>query len=184
MAYFPFFVDIKDKDCLVVGSGNVALRKIKQLLSFDAAVTCISPDNIEPEGFKLIKREFRDEDLNGRFLAVVCSDDHELNKYIGRLCREKGIAVNVVDDKDECSFIFPSIIKNGDIVAAFSSSGTNPVVCKYLKEKNEEIINDRLSECNEILKIKRKELMNISYGERSKRLMEILKEYMGEKDED
>ena len=184
MAYFPFFIDIKNKDCLVVGSGPVALRKIEQLVSFEAAVTCISPEDIETDGFKLIKREFRDEDLNNRFMAVACTDNKELNRHIGRLCKEKGIAVNVVDDKEECNFIFPSIIKNGDIVAAFSSNGTNPVVCKYLKEKNEEIINDRLSECNEILKIKRRELMNISYGERSKRLMEMLKDYMGEKDED
>ena len=135
MAYFPFFVDIKNKDCLVVGSGSVALRKIEQLLSFEACVTCISPGNIEIDAVNFINREFKDSDLDNRFIVIACSDNHSLNKHIGRLCREKGIAVNVVDDKEECSFIFPSIIKNGDITAAFSSNGNNPVICKYLKER-------------------------------------------------
>lgn len=184
MAYFPFFVDIKNKDCLVVGSGSVALRKIEQLLSFEACVTCISPGNIEIDAVNFINREFKDSDLDNRFIVIACSDNHSLNKHIGRLCREKGIAVNVVDDKEECNFIFPSIIKNGDITAAFSSNGNNPVICKYLKERNQKIISDRLAECNEILKEKRKELMDIPYSRRSEILMELLKEYMGDRDED
>ena len=73
---------------------------------------------------------------------------------------------------------------DGDITAAFSSNGNNPVICKYLKERNQKIVSDRLAECNEILKEKRKELMDIPYSRRSEILMELLKEYMGDKDED
>ena len=116
MAYFPMFIDISDKICLVVGGGKVALRKVQVLLDFDARVvvvareiiqelTDMAPDDCKndnkadkPKPLTLQKRPFEDSDLEGVFLVVVATDDNVLNQHISDLCRRQRIPANVVDD--------------------------------------------------------------------------------------
>lgn len=167
MAYFPFFIDIEDQDCLIAGGGMVALRKVEVLLPYGPRITVISPE-IEPEiealaagGFEgagrqetaacgpgqagrpesgtgqiiLKRRHFSMEDLNGRDFVIAATDDEELNRRISHACRARRIPVNVVDVKEECSFIFPSIVREGDIVVGISSGGKSPTVTQYLKNQ-------------------------------------------------
>lgn len=180
MSYFPFFIDITNKNCLVVGSGNIAKHKIKILQEFKAKVSCISKDNIEMDNISFIKKEVDKDDIKDYFLVIAATDNKELNKQISSWCREKNILINVVDQKDECSFIFPSIIKKDEIVAAFSSGGSNPIICSYLKRKNQEIIDDKLVNINKKLTDKRKELLNIDYKTRKEILEKLLDEYLSE----
>lgn len=93
MGYFPFFIDIKGKKCIIVGGGNVAARKIEKLLPFEPDITVIAPeisdDITSLNGIKIVKRKFKDDDINGAFFVISASDDEQLNAHIFKLCRKK-----------------------------------------------------------------------------------------------
>ena len=84
-------------------------------------------------------------------MVIAATDDNALNHEIAEYCKAKGIMVNAVDQKADCSFIFPSYIKEKNLVAAFSSSGNSPVLTQYLKGKEQEILTQFLGELNEYM---------------------------------
>lgn len=148
MSYFPLFMELKDRDCLVVGGGRVAWRKVKVLKDFDARVSVVAPEII-PEIGELdpdlqIEREFLDGDVQGRTLVVAATDDAALNQRISRLCQAHSIPVNAVDQIQDCSFIFPAYVKQGEVVAAFSSGGQSPVMTQYLKAQIKPVMTEEL----------------------------------------
>lgn len=155
MAYFPMFVDMTERECLIVGGGNVAYRKVMVMLDFGAKVTVVAEDICE-ELRKLtivtfIKRRFERKDCDGMEMVIAATDDNALNHEIAEYCKAKGIMVNAVDQKADCSFIFPSYIKEKNLVAAFSSGGNSPVLTQYLKGKEKEILTPFLGELNEYM---------------------------------
>ena len=164
MAYFPMFVDMTERECLIVGGGNVAYRKVMVMLDFGAKVTVVAEDicdelrklTIDDTANKenritFIKRKFEQKDCDGMEMVIAATDDNALNHEIAEYCKAKGIMVNAVDQKADCSFIFPSYIKEKNLVAAFSSSGNSPVLTQYLKGKEQEILTPFLGELNEYM---------------------------------
>ena len=158
MPFFPMYVDITDKRCLVVGGGSIAFHKILVLLDFGANVTVVADmvcDQIEAmaDGFRveIIRRKYTEDDCLGMHLVVAATDDKEANHNIAQFCKENRIPVNAVDQIDDCSFIFPSYIKEDDLVASFSSGGNSPMLTQYLKEKEKAILTPQLAKCNAIL---------------------------------
>ena len=144
MAYFPFMIDMKDKDCLVVGGGRIACRKVSDLLRFGAHVTVVSIgicDEIRAmQDIRIIEKEYHTEDIFGRFLVIAATDQEDINRKIASQCEERQILVNAVDIKDACSFIFPAIIKKDDLVVGISTGGNSPAGAAFLKEKIEQSI--------------------------------------------
>lgn len=145
MGYFPFFIDIKDKHCLIVGGGNVAFRKVKRLLPYEPIITVVSKEickdiiDINYKNLFIEKRIFNEKDLDGCAFVIAATDNEEVNKRISNICKEKNILVNVVDSKEECSFIFPSLFKRGDLSIGITSGGISPNLAVYyrnLLEKN------------------------------------------------
>ncbi|MGM9948294.1 precorrin-2 dehydrogenase/sirohydrochlorin ferrochelatase family protein [Floccifex sp.] len=179
MAYFPFFIELKNQNVLVIGSGPIAKSKIKTLQEFGAIVTCISNSECDMNCIH-IQKAFEISDLDGFSIVVISTNDKNLNHKIAKICKEKHILVNAVDQKEDCTFIFPSIIKKKDIVAAFSSSGKNPVICQYLKKQNEKIVSDQLACINEKMENIRKELMHLDAKERKQILNEFLEKSLQE----
>lgn len=164
MAYFPMFVDMTERECLIVGGGNVAYRKVMVMLDFGAKVTVVAEDICEAlrtliaddrankeNRITFIKRRFERKDCDGMEMVIAATDDNALNHEIAEYCKAKGIMVNAVDQKADCSFIFPSYIKEKNLVAAFSSSGNSPVMTQYLKGKEQEILTPFLGELNEYM---------------------------------
>ena len=164
MAYFPMFVDMTERECLIVGGGNVAYRKVMVMLDFGAKVTVVAEDicdelrklTIDDTANKenritFIKRRFERKDCDGMEMVSAATDDNALNHEIAEYCKAKGIMVNAVDQKADCSFIFPSYIKEKNLVAAFSSGGNSPVLTQYLKGKEKEILTPFLGELNEYM---------------------------------
>ena len=164
MAYFPMFVDMTERECLIVGGGNVAYRKVMVMLGFGAKVTVVAEDicdelrklTIDDTANKenritFIKRKFEQKDCDGMEMVIAATDDNALNHEIAEYCKAKGIMVNAVDQKADCSFIFPSYIKEKNLVAAFSSGGNSPVLTQYLKGKEKEILTPFLGELNEYM---------------------------------
>lgn len=158
MAYFPLFIDLTNKKCLIVGGGSVAYRKATLLLDFCANVSVVAKE-VCPEVEQLQKenkvtiflREFEETDLDDKTLVIVATGDRELNHSVSLLCKEKNIPVNVVDEIEECSFILPSVVREKDVVAAFSSGGKSPSLTQYLKEQEKEILTPFIGEINECL---------------------------------
>ena len=164
MAYFPMFVDMTERECLIVGGGNVAYRKVMVMLDFGAKVTVVAEDICEElrkltiddtankeNRITFIKRRFEQKDCDGMEMVIAATDDNALNHEIAEYCKAKGIMVNAVDQKADCSFIFPSYIKEKNLVAAFSSGGNSPVLTQYLKGKEQEILTPFLGELNEYM---------------------------------
>lgn len=104
MAYFPFYIDIENKNILVVGGGTVALRKIEKLLPFNPKITVVSPKinkEILKLDVKIIEHEFIDSDLENAFCVISATDNEQINAHIFELCKAKNILVNTVDDKEK-----------------------------------------------------------------------------------
>lgn len=143
MAYFPFMIEIGDKTCLIAGGGKIALHKAEILLGFEVNIIVVSP--VFEEAFytlekkkkrlALRKQKFSEGDLEGVDFVVAATDDKVLNQYISGLCRQKGLLVNAVDQKEACSFYFPAMIQDHDMLVAVSSGGQSPAAVSYLKEK-------------------------------------------------
>ena len=139
MAFFPMFIELKNASCLIVGGGKVAYRKAIVLKDFGADITIVSP--IISEDIKrdrkiiCLEKYFEDADLEERTLVVAATDDKELNHSIAQLCLKRKIPVNAVDQIEDCSFIFPSYVKEKNVVAAVSSGGNSPVITQYLKSR-------------------------------------------------
>ena len=178
MGYFPFFVDVENQNCLVVGGGVVALRKIEKLLPFNPNITVVSPkvhkEILSIENIDIIKRKFDFNDLKEKSFVITATDDKVLNKEIYNSCEENNIPVNTVDDKDNCSFIFPALAKNKGVTVAISTSGKSPIYAKYLRKKIENLIQDSESIVDNLSKYREKIKNEISLEENRKVAFERL----------
>lgn len=181
MGYFPFFVDVENQNCLVVGGGVVALRKIEKLLPFNPNITVVSPkvhkEILSIENIDIIKRKFDFNDLKEKSFVITATDDKVLNKEIYNSCEENNIPVNTVDDKDNCSFIFPALAKNKGVTVAISTSGKSPLYAKYLRKKIENLIQDSESIVHNLSKYREIIKNEISLEENRKVAFEKLLDY-------
>ena len=147
MEHLPVFINLRQKPCLVVGGGNIALRKINLLLKAHAKITCISPefcsgliDLSRENTLDLIEKRFEPSDIDSQSVIIAASDDDETNSMVSVLAHESGIPINVVDSPDLSSFIMPSIVDRSPLVIAISSAGKAPVLARIIRAKLETII--------------------------------------------
>ncbi|BCN32173.1 precorrin-2 dehydrogenase/sirohydrochlorin ferrochelatase family protein [Anaeromicropila herbilytica] len=141
MAYFPMFIDVKGTAVAIIGAGDVALRKVKVMLEYEAKITVIAID-VSDEIWKLEKEKkiivrqkaYDEEDIKDAALVIAATNDTTLNKRISAYCKEHRIPVNVVDVQEECSFIFPAYVKQGPITVGVTSSGASPVISQKIKK--------------------------------------------------
>jgi uroporphyrin-III C-methyltransferase/precorrin-2 dehydrogenase/sirohydrochlorin ferrochelatase len=152
MKYFPIFLDTTDLTCLVVGAGEVAARKVELLLKTSAHITVVAPwvcDTVQrfakEEKIQLIVRPYIVSDMNDKQIVFVATDNSELNEQIHDQAREQKILVNVVDNTPLCQFITPSIVDRSPIIIAMSSGGVAPVLLRYLRQKLESVIPQKVS---------------------------------------
>ncbi len=154
------YVDLSSKMCLVVGAGEVAVRKVEVLLDFDAKVLVVAEQfapemeayqRMYPDRVTLQKRSFEPKDCEGRFLVVAATNHPGKNHEIAVYCKEHGIAVNAVDQKEDCTFIFPSYVRQKDLVASFSSAGKSPLLTQILKDEEKSVLTPFVGELNECL---------------------------------
>jgi precorrin-2 dehydrogenase/sirohydrochlorin ferrochelatase len=167
MNLFPVFLNITDKDCLVVGGGKVALRKIKSLLTAGARIRVISPEILpdinqlaENKSIKLFKKKFEEKDIGCPFLVISATNCVRTNKMIAELCFEKNIPVNVIDDPSKCTFQIPAVVRRGDLNIAVSTNGKSPMLAASLRKKIEEQFGVEYEIYIKILGDVRKRLLN------------------------
>lgn len=144
MSYFPIYLDMARRRCLVIGGGAVAERKIANLLEAGAEVTVLSPNVTENIArwskqnlLQLQARRYRDGDLAGFELAFVATDDAAVNDTVFQEGRNGGVWVNAADDPAHCDFILPSVLRRGDLTVAVSSGGNSPALARTVREELE-----------------------------------------------
>ena len=153
MKYFPLFFNLDGQNVLVVGGGEVALRKVSLLERSGAIITVVAPD-IVPElrerglagTLTLRTREFAPEDLQGVRLVIVATSRRAINRWIAKLSDSLNIPVNVVDDGEASRFIVPAIVDRDPVLIAVSTGGTSPVLARRLRERLEAGIPKRLGQ--------------------------------------
>jgi precorrin-2 dehydrogenase / sirohydrochlorin ferrochelatase len=145
--YYPLFLDVSGKECLVIGGGAVAERKVMMLLKFNASVHVVSPKvtkklhHLAESGrIGLTRREYRSGDHAHAAIIFACTDERQTNRLVREDAAARGIPVNVVDRPEECDFIVPSIVKKGDLTIAISTSGVLPMASKKIRQAIESTV--------------------------------------------
>lgn len=147
MDYFPVFLDLKKRRCLLVGGGEVATRKGRMLAKAGAVLRIVAPE-ISAElrelantsGGELLQREYRTSDLQDCVLAIAATDIESLNEKISTDAQALQLPVNVVDTPALCTYITPAIIDRSPLVIAVSSGGEAPVLARLVRAKLETLI--------------------------------------------
>ncbi len=155
MKYFPVFFDLQGQAVLVVGGGEVALRKVSLLQRTGAVITLVAPE-IHAElvaqaaapdsNLTLHQRVFEPGDIDSARLVIVATEFRAINHGIARLCEARRIPVNVVDDREASRFIVPAIVDRDPVLVAVSTGGTSPVLARRLRERLETLIPARFGE--------------------------------------
>jgi len=189
MEFLPLFLNIRGQYCVIVGGGEVALRKATLLIKAKANLTLVSPQFISQlqefskEGkCKLVQEEFTPEQLEGARIVIAATDNEKVNARVANAANKKNLPVNVVDQPKLCSFIMPSIVDRSPVVVAISSSGRSPILTRKIKELNESLISNREGQLAELLGTFREKVRNKfpDFTERLKFWESLLKSQLSE----
>ncbi|MEG0291156.1 MAG: precorrin-6A reductase [Anaerovoracaceae bacterium] len=145
--WFPFFLNIKGKNVLIVGGGNIALRRAKTLSNFDCNITVIGEKVIgeleEIKGITVVSKKYQNEDLAEADYVIAATDDEELNLQIGKESKKQGKMVNVVSHKENCDFYFPGVVIDGDVTIGITAQGNNHKLAKEITGKVKNLLQRR-----------------------------------------
>ncbi|MCX8028023.1 MAG: bifunctional precorrin-2 dehydrogenase/sirohydrochlorin ferrochelatase [Thermodesulfovibrionales bacterium] len=155
-SYYPAFVKIKEKECVVVGGGRIAERKVFALLEAGASVTVIS-DTITTRLLKLsqkglikhIQRHYQSGDVKDCFLVIAATNDEQINKQIAE---ESRFLINVVDNPRLSNFIVPAVLREGDLTIAISTGGVSPALARTIKNDLKNYIHKDIKRYLKLLK--------------------------------
>ena len=146
--YYPVALNIAGRRCVIIGGGQVALRKVNMLLEAGAEVTVISPDmcpdliQMAARGeIRITNREYHTGDLENVFVAIAATDNGETNEQVVTEAREGSVLVNVVDDAENSDFIVPSYFRRGSLSIAVSTSGESPALARKIRSLLEKEIS-------------------------------------------
>jgi len=158
MRYFPIFLNIENQPCLVIGGGDVATRKVRQLLNAHAKVRlvarklCEEIEELVTTGQILyVEGEYREALLDECVLVIAATDDEDLNALVSEQARSRGLPVNVVDNQKLCSFIMPSVVDRHPVQIAISTGGASPVLARLLRTRLETMIPSAFGRLAELM---------------------------------
>ena len=150
--YYPAFLNIRGKRCVVIGGGRVALRKVRVLLDCGAKVTVVSPtlhpglaQLAEARRISPIYREFEPGDLVGAIIAIAATDVREINQNVADEARDQGLLVNVVDSSEQSDFITPSFFRRGGLTIAVSTAGMSPALARKIRTRLEQLFGEEFA---------------------------------------
>jgi len=188
MNLYPVFLNIENRLAVIAGAGEVAYRKIKDLLECRAKIKIISPEihneikklaKDNPKSIEIINREYKHGDINGAYIAFAATGYAEVNKAIFAEAEEKKIPVNSIDDPDNCTFFVPAVSRRGSFVLAVSTGGDSPALAAKLRTIFEKSIPGNIEEMLSSLSEARKILKKIDHLSSNER-GEILKKIIGD----
>ena len=158
MDYYPAFLDLRGRRCLVVGGGAIAERKVESLLECGARVKVVTREatdglsELARRGhIELEMRDYASGDLAGIFLIIAATDDPAVQASIGGEAKERGLLVNVVDDPANCTFIVPAVARRGELSIAVSTGGRSPALAARIRERLESLFGPEYGEWVDLL---------------------------------
>src|SRR5262245_52223395 len=165
MGFYPVFLELEDRRCLVVGGGTVAERTVEGLLAAGAQVTVVSA-TVTPQLNALLvtgrippeARAYQPGDLGGFDLGFAATDDGAVNGTLAREGRSRGIWVNAADDLTNSDFILPGIVRRGSLTVAVGSGGASPALVRAVREDLERYLGPEYAELAELVADVRREL--------------------------
>lgn len=147
--YYPISLNVRGRKCVVIGGGQVALRKVRTLLEHGANVEVISPELCaglgqlaDKDSIHVLNRVYQEGDLTGAFITIAATDDSSVNQQVIGEARRKAVMINVVDDADNSDFIAPSYLQRGDITIAVSTAGRSPALARKIRTVLEKEFTD------------------------------------------
>lgn len=145
--YYPVFLDLEGRLCVVIGGGPVAEGKVLGLLESGARILVVAPNltpalaELDRKGrFERRERTYRQGDLKGAFLAIAATNDRAVHERVAAEAKQRNVLLNVVDDVPLCQFIAPSIARKGDLTVAVSTGGAAPVLAVRLRQQIEKLL--------------------------------------------
>ncbi|KEI71706.1 siroheme synthase CysG [Endozoicomonas elysicola] len=168
MDYLPLFLQVRNQNCLVVGGGDIALRKIRLLKASGAIVRVVAREIckdirvfLADGDDQLLNKSFDEQDLDDVCLVIAATDDSVVNQQVALSAQRRHLFVNVVDDADAGNAVMPAIVDRSPVVVAFSTGGKAPVLARLLRQKLETLLPQgygRLAalagECRDMVKAK------------------------------
>lgn len=143
--YYPAFLDLRERRCLVVGGGEIAEGKVNGLVGSNANVTVIAPDvsdtlklQAELGGIEWIRRAYQHGDLQGFYLVVAATNHRVTNQMVLEEAENLGILCNVVDDNESSNFIIPSSLQKGALTISISTAGIAPRLAQRIRTELEQ----------------------------------------------
>ena len=147
--YYPVSLNVSGKRCVVVGGGQVALRKVRALLECGANVEVISPEFCselvelaEDRRISVSYRQYQLGDLKNAFIAIAATDNSDINRKVVKEAQSNAILVNIADDAENSNFILPSYLRRGDVAIAVSTAGRSPALARKIRTRLEEVFGD------------------------------------------
>jgi precorrin-2 dehydrogenase/sirohydrochlorin ferrochelatase len=155
MQLYPVMLNLENRRVVIIGGGDVALRKARDLLEAGARVLVIAPDvhldfkalaGSSGASLEILQRPYQPGDLADAALVFSATSNAEVNRAVFKEARERNIFINAVDDPLSCSFFIPSFIKKGDLILALSTSGKSPALAARLRREIEKHIPEDIEQ--------------------------------------
>lgn len=168
MSLYPVNLKIRNKLCLVVGGGNVALRKIRSLTNCGASIRVISP-MVNPEIFAMarkkklewLERGYAEGDLQGVFLAFAATNDQHAQELVRQDATTYSVLLNCVDDPQGSHFHVPAHFRRGKMLLTVSTEGGSPALSKMIRQQLEETIVDEYEAVVDLMAMIRLEVVGV-----------------------
>ena len=164
--YYPIFVDLHNKNVLVVGGGEVAERKILNLLRYGCRIHVVSPELtsqleklVAEKKIQHIPEQSLNEAMSESYMVIAATDDPVVNGQIASRAKERGLLFNAVDQPRDCNFIMPSIVKSGDLQIAISTGGKSPALAKKIRKEMQTLFGSEYGSLVELLGMLRTEVL-------------------------
>jgi len=175
---YPINLNIQGRQCLVIGGGGVALRKVRGLLDAGSHVHVISPEiapEIEDLPVQIDRRPFVESDVDGAALVIAATDDEAVNTSAAHAARERGIPVNVADVPELCSFFLPAVVRRGGLAISVSTSGASPALARTIRQALEKQFGPEYADYLELLDASRKRILeNVRSPEKRRAIFESI----------
>lgn len=165
MGFYPIFVDLAGRRCVVIGGGPVAERKVEGLLAAEAAVTVIAPQltsrlqALAAAGrVRHVAREYVPGDLEGCALAFTATGGGEINAAVAGEGRARGVWVNAADDPPRCDFILPAVLRRGRLAVAVATGGASPALASAVRDRLARHLGEEYTALSEVVADVRREM--------------------------
>jgi precorrin-2 dehydrogenase / sirohydrochlorin ferrochelatase len=159
---YSIVVRLDGRRVLVVGGGQIALRKTIGLLRSSASVTVVSPDFVDGfeslEGVTRVRRRYESSDVDGVWLVIAATNDPLVQRQVFDDAERVGVFVNAVDDPDRCSFILPAVVRRGPVIVSVSTQGRSPTLAGQLRDRLADALPDDLERITDDVSQRRRDI--------------------------